>query len=126
MALFDFFKPKKTVTQEIWDKMSKQFFPKGSEDINAGTDELLFILHNSIDKETARNIFIKSMIISSLSDKFDEERLRIHLSGYCLEHFTEKQVKDFHLYITLLKGVLPIFGVSPSQVHRKIDGGYFW
>ena len=86
MGLFDFFKPKKPKTNEVFEKISNQMFPKGEKDINAGADELMRILKNKINKDLAKNVFLKSMAISKIVENFDEERLRLtSLSLYTVE-----------------------------------------
>lgn len=122
MGLFDFFKPKKT---DVFEKMYNQMFPKGEKDVNAGTDELLYILNSSVSRETARSIFTKATALSNVAEKFDEERLRVHLAGYCLQHFSEEQVKKFHGYLVALKAAMLINRKTPSEVRRNGDA-YYW
>jgi len=121
MGLFDIFKKKKNLQSDCMKKMFDSLFPKGEQDINAGTNKLLRILNNKISRDEARSIFIKSYSLSSLSEKFDTERLKVHLSGYCLHYFSDKQVDDFHGYLVSLIFAMTFSGKSPSQVESNDD-----
>jgi dihydroorotase len=125
MGLLDFLKPKKSATEELFQKIRNQMFPKGDKDINAGADELLHILNNSVDRKTARSIFVRSLAISKVSEEFDEERLRAHLSGYCLQYFASEQVKKFYNYIVAINAAMMINRRTPSEVKRNGET-YFW
>ena len=37
--------------------------------------------------------------MSRLAKNFDEERLRAHLAGYCIEYFNETQIKSLYHYL---------------------------
>jgi hypothetical protein len=139
MGLFNFFKPKKNDLQSIVDhlrdsnpeikknvkNMLNSYFPMGVADYNAGIDELLHILNNKISRKKAMLILVKSVIISRISQPFDKERLRLHLSGYCLNYFTENQLDMFLRYLTVLATVNILYNASPSEVKR--DGEtYYW
>src|SRR6478609_1564207 len=97
MGLLDFFKPTQRANKELQENLSVKFFPNGDKDVNAGTDELLYILSNKVDRETAKDIFVKSFAASVLSPQFsfefNETRLLSHLSGYCLNYFSPDQVR---------------------------------
>lgn len=131
MGFFDFLKPKKNEIIDTAQSILKQVFPKGEEDYKAGTLELLDILNSKVSESDARNIFIKSTLIcrvvSSKNDeniKFDKERLKVHLSGYCLEYFNDEQITRLHNYqIAMLTASL--FGGSPKEVKRN-GNGYSW
>ena len=131
MGFFDFLKPKKNEALEAANAMLKQVFPNGELDYKAGTNEILEILNHKVSADVARNIFVKSTmicrIVSSKNDensKFDVDRLRVHLSGYCIEHFNEDQIQKLHGYqFSLLAASL--FGVSPKDV-KKTGSGYAW
>lgn len=125
MGLFDFLKPKKDSLNDNLSQMLSTFFPKGETDINTGTDELLQILNNKIERKLARDIFVKSVSMSRISAKFDRERLVNHLRGYCLQHFNDEQIDRFLTYLNTLTMALAIHGSPPSQVKRKGDG-YAW
>lgn len=125
MGLFDFLKPKKTELDDNLSQLLKAFFPKGETDINAGTNELLLILNNSIDKNEARNIFVKSVSMSRVASNFDKERLVKHLSGYCLQHFNEQQLDKFFNYLTALTVAMKVHGSSPVEIKRDGDA-YVW
>jgi hypothetical protein len=125
MGFFDFLKPKKSASDELMEKMANSMFPKGQKDIQAGTKEVLRILQHRIDEETAQSIFLKSSGISRIAQNFDEERLRLHLSGYCLQYFTDEQVQELFWYLQALSAAMLINGKTPSEV--KYEGGkYFW
>lgn len=131
MGFFNFFKPKKNKALEAANAMLKQVFPNGELDFKAGTNEILEILNHKVPNDVARNIFIKSTmicrIVSSKNDensKFDVDRLRVHLSGYCIEHFNEDQIQKLHEYqVSLLAASL--FGLSPKDI-IKTSSGYAW
>src|SRR5690606_4839493 len=125
MGLFDFLKPKKTELDENLSQLLKAFFPKGETDINAGTNELLFILNNTIGMHEARNIFVKSVSISRVSSNFDKQRLVNHLKGYCLQHFNEKQLDKSFDYLTALTVAMKVHGSSPVEIKRDGDA-YVW
>lgn len=131
MGFFDFLKPKKNEALEAATAMLKQVFPNGELDYKAGTNEILEILNHRVPVDVARNIFVKSTmicrIVSSKNDensKFDVDRLRVHLSGYCIEYFNEDQIQKLHGYqVSLLAA--SFFGVSAKDV-RKTGSGYAW
>ena len=125
MGLFDFFKKKKSPMEEMLEKMTNSFFPKGEKDIEAGTSELLFILENKINKETAKSIFLKSVSISRISQKFDKQRLKAHLAGYAIQHFNEQQIDKFYGYLVALSAAMMIHQRTPSEVRREGDN-YVW
>ena len=125
MGLFDFLKPKKTELDNSLSQLLKAFFPKGETDINAGTDELLLILNNKIDRKEAREIFVKSVSMSRVASKFDKERLINHLNGYCIQHFNEAQLDKFFNYLTALTVAMSVHGSSPIDIKRDGDA-YVW
>lgn len=125
MGLFDFLKPKKSNLDSNLSQLLNTFFPKGETDINAGTDELLLILNNKIDRKEARNIFVKSVSMSRVASKFNKERLINHLNGYCLQHFNETQLDKFFDYLTALTVAMSIHGSSPVEIKRDGDA-YVW
>ncbi|GEM_PF-1441217 len=125
MGLFDFLKPKKNPMEEMMEKISNSIFPKGEKDIDAGTKELLYILNYKIDYDTAKSIFLRSAVISRISEKFDKERLKTHLAGYCLQHFSDEQVEKFHEYLIALSAAMMIHRRTPSEVRREGDT-YVW
>ena len=94
-------------------------FPKGDKDINAAANELLHILNNTISQDEAQEIVRLSTGISRISSDFTKERLRRHLAGYSLHHFTESQLEEFYHYLTALTQALSFDGKSPSEVSRK-------
>ena len=130
MGLFDFFKPKKSATQEVFERMSNSAFPKGDKDIEACVDELLRILSNKIPRSEAKNIVLKSIFISHMcigdaSDPFTKERLRAHLKPYALHHFDEEELMDFWGYLTGIYVIKLQNGKTPSEI--KWDGSkYVW
>jgi len=125
MGLFNFLKSKKSPIEEMMAKISNSIFPKGEKDIDAGTKELLYILKNKIDYATAKSIFLKSAVISRISDNFDDARLKSHLQGYCIQHFDEEQIKSFHGYLIALSVAMTVQGRTPSEVRRE-GSAYVW
>ena len=125
MGLFDFLKPKQNNLQDATSALLKSFFPKGQEDINAGTNMLLLILNNKIGREEAQSILIKAVSISRISTSFDEARLRAHLAGYCLHLFNDAQVKSFYNYLLALTMAQKFNNISPTGV-RKQGEAYVW
>jgi len=124
MGLFDFLNPKKRRTKKVLRNLQVLMdsrFPKGDKDINAATNELLYILDNSISQGKAKEIIRLSVGISRISSDFTKERLSQHLAGYCLEHFSDSQVEEFHRYLCVLTNAMMIHGKSPSEVRRKGD-----
>lgn len=128
MGLFDFLNPKKRrsikIIKDIQVIMNSRF-PNGDEDINAAANELLYILNNKICQDEAREIVRLSTGISRISRDFTKERLRRHLAGYCIHHFTESQLEEFYYYLIALARAIVVHGKSPSEVKRKGDL-YVW
>ena len=122
MGLFDFLKPKPNKLNEMMEQMDAKIFPKGEKDKNAVIDAVLYILNNKISRSEARTIAMKSIMISRISENFSEERLRQHLAGYCLHHFTDKQVKTFHGYLAFLIIAGAMYRKTPSEVVREGEG----
>ena len=85
-------------------------------------DELLLILNNKIDRNVARDIFVKSVSMSRIASKFDMDRLVNHLRVYCLQHFNDEQINKFLSYLNTLTMALTIHGSPPSQVKRQGEG----
>ncbi len=125
MRFFDLFKSKKKPLNEFVESMTNSMFPKGKKDIQAGTNELLYILNNKIDYKTAESIFVRSAAISRISKDFDKERLRSHLSGYCIEHFDNSQIDKYYDYLTALSVAMIFNNRTPSEVRREGDM-YMW
>ena len=128
MGLFNFFKPKKSelnVAVNTAHEILNKYFPKGEKDMEAGTQEILSILNNKVTKSEAKNIFIKTVCISRLSENFDKEKLKLHLEGYCIQHFNEKQIEQLKSYLSALMAAMLLHSASPSEVWREGDG-YFW
>jgi len=91
-----------TELQELLAKMQKEIFPNGEIDIKEGTNELLRILNNSIDVNTAENILFESSFIcytTSLNGQFSKERLRQHLAPYALHYFSDNALSKFYDYL---------------------------
>ena len=125
MGLFDFLKPKKDNLNDEMGNIFNSFFPKGEKDINAATDELLHILNNKIARDEAKNIIVKSIAISRISESFDLDRLKTHLAGYCLHLFNESQLKKYFSYLVALTAAMLVNRKTPSEVRREGDV-YLW
>ena len=100
------------------DDFINWLFPKGNQDIKAGVDELLYILKNCISREEAKSILVRSLIMSQM-EKFDIGVLKSHLSGYCIEHFNERQIEIFYYYLLALKSARVFYKKTPSEVRRE-------
>lgn len=125
MGIFNFFNSKKNEQKDAVPHMFNSIFPKGRKDMYAGADELLRILNNSITREEARDILVKSAALSRITKKFDKERLITHLSGYCLHHFNEKQIEQFYNYLVALSAAMLIHRRTPSEIRREGET-YLW
>jgi hypothetical protein len=125
MGFLSFLRHKKIPLKERLDKMFDSMFPKGEKDVKAGTKELLCILNNKIDYGTARTIFLKSIAISRIAKEFDKERLKIHLTGYCIHHFNEAQIEKYYNYLVALSTAMLIHNRTPSEV-RRVGDAYVW
>lgn len=121
MGFFDFLKPKKNEMNDMLAQMHAKFFPKGQKDMDAVTDALLYILNNKISRSEAANIAVKSVAISRISKEFSKERLKQHLAGYCLQHFSDKQIETFHGYLAFLIVADMMFRKTPSELVREGD-----
>lgn len=119
MRFFDLFKSKKKPLSDFTESMLKSMFPKGMIDIQSGTNELLYILNNKIDYSTAESIFVRSAALSRISKDFDKERLRSHLSGYCIEHFENSQIDHYYDYLIALGVAMILNNRTPSEVRRE-------
>jgi hypothetical protein len=102
MKFFKFLKPKKNKIEEIVNQLNDDNFPNGEKDIDAGVNELLFILSNGISRAEAKSIFNKSLAISRIASNFDLERLKRHLRPYGLHHFNETQIDKYFNYLNAL------------------------
>ena len=120
MGFFDFLKPKPSPLNDTFAHMSANFFPKGEKDINAVTNAVLNILNNKISREEAKNIAVKSVVISRISKDFNKERLKQHLASYCLQHFNDVQIETFYLLLGVL-AVKAMEGLTPSELIRQGD-----
>ena len=83
-------------------RMRDEIFPNGEKDIEDGTNELLRILDNKIDEDTAKNILLKCSSIcytTSLRDEFSFERLIAHLEPYALDYFDNEALNEFYAYL---------------------------
>ena len=125
MGLFDFLKSKESKYSEGMARMDATIFPKGEKDVNAATSELLHILNNKVSRNDAKNIVLKSIAISYLSDPFTRERLKKHLERYCIQHFNNMQIDKFYKYLIALTLARGINQRTPSEVCRDGDE-YYW
>ncbi|MDR2408963.1 MAG: hypothetical protein LBE13_12740 [Bacteroidales bacterium] len=92
----------KSEMQNLLEKMQKDIFPNGKQDIAEGTETLRRILNYSIDEKTAQDIFIKSSSIcytSGMNGEFDKERLKQHLAPYALMYFDNQTLISFYEYL---------------------------
>jgi hypothetical protein len=127
MGLFNFGKKKKaSPMDDMMHQMMNRILPKGQLDIEAGKDELLRILKGKVDRSTASDIFVKSISISHIAKEFNLERLRVHLKGYCIQYFTEAEVKQLFDYLTALKAARMFANRTPSEVKGDGNGNYQW
>ena len=125
MGFFDFLKPKKNSLQDNLGKLQLMIFPKGEADIRAATNELLLILNNKISSSEAKDIVVKATSLAHIAQNFDENRLKSHLSGYCIHHFNDEQFEKFYSYVRSLLLAKTIHGKSAVDVKRMGDG-YAW
>lgn len=127
MGFFSFFKKntKNSDLDNILSQFNKENFPQGNKDIDAGTKEVLFILNDKIPESEARTIFLRSFAISRISNQFDCNRLKQHLSGYCLQHFTDNQVDKLFTYLKALNAAKILHGRTPADITRNGDT-YIW
>ena len=97
------YKSKNKFEEEL-KKLHGEIFPNDREDIDKGTDKLLEILDNRIDREEAEQIFVKSASIcymTSLEILFTEERLTQHLAPYALKYFKDDELEQFYMYLMM-------------------------
>jgi hypothetical protein len=103
MGLFNFLKKKKgKELDNLLNEMTKVIFPNGQQDIDDGTNELLHILQNKVDKNTAKTILMRCSSIcytTGMRNEFNRERLKAHLAGYALQYFNENQLDRFYYYL---------------------------
>ena len=86
---------------------------------------MLYILNNKIDSSIAENIFVKSSAISRIAKDFDKERLKLHLSGYCIQYFNDSQIDKYYNYLKTLSIAMLIDNRTPSEV-RRVGENYVW
>ena len=124
MGLFDFLKPKKFTIIELNEfeiNFCNSFFPKGEKDILAVANVVVSFSNNKIGIEEARQIAMRSVILSRLARSFTKERLKIHLDGYCKNYLTKKQIRNFHGYLVFLSIASSRFNKTPSDIIEKGD-----
>jgi hypothetical protein len=127
MGFFDFLKPKQNnQMNDTFARMEATWFPKGEKDIKYAVNELLFILNNKIDSSEAETIILKSIAISNISQEFNKDRLKLHLAGYCLNHFNDSQLEAFYNYLQACKVGRLMSQKTPSEITRIGDNGYAW
>jgi uncharacterized protein YozE (UPF0346 family) len=125
MGFLDFLKPKPSKINNLLERMHANIFPKGEKDYNAVSNELKYILNDKISKEESTNIALKSIAISHLSENFDLERLKEHLTGYCIDRFNEKQLHQFYSFLLAIKTAKKYNNKTPSEIWRDGDV-YYW
>lgn len=112
--------------QELITKMQKEIFPNGETDINAGTNELLRILNNAIDANTARSIFMKSSSIcytTSMNGQFSKERLKQHLAPYALNNFNDNALSEFYDYLLSKNKKAALFDMAKMFAQQSNPNG---
>lgn len=121
MGLFDFFRHKKNPLEETTEKMFNEIFPGGKKDIETGAKVLQHLLSNKIDTKTAVQIYSRSAALAKITEQFDKERLRAHLAGYALHHFTEPELSSYYEFLTAIrKTTQPINTTSSGGFYDKI------
>ena len=131
MGLFDFFRRKKNPLEETTEKMFNEIFPGGKKDIETGAKVLQHLLSNKIDIKTAVQIYSRSAALAKIIEQFDKERLRAHLAGYALHHFTEPELSSYYEFLTAIrKTTQPINTTSSGDFYDKsfdalLDTGAF-
>ena len=118
MGLFGSSQQKK---EDPINDLLKKIFPNGISDINDGTDELLRILNNGVQRQTAQDIFVKSFARSTMDTNFDLNDLKIHHDGYCKGIFSPSQLQQLLDYLTARKLAL-LFG--GKKVFKDKNGNY--
>jgi hypothetical protein len=121
MGLADFFDPNDENMATQMQQVSEYLFPLGDKDKEAGTNEVLYTLKNSVDRDLALNIFIKTSFMSRFSGKFDQNDLKTHLANYCLEHFNDQQIANHYNYLMATANARMLYGSPPSQITRETD-----
>lgn len=125
MGLFDFLKPKKSIANNAFEKLSSSMFPNGNKDIEAGAEEVMNILENRVDKSTAKSILVKSVAISQIAENFDENRLIVHLEGYCIQYFDEVKMKQFYSFLRAIEEAALVSRKGASEIRRENEQ-YVW
>jgi hypothetical protein len=97
------------------DMATKNIFPGGAKDIDAGTKVLLLILDNKIDYNTAVHIFTRSAAFAKIANEFSRERLKQHLVGYCLQYFNETQIDSYYDFLLAIAQTKNSINVSNSK-----------
>lgn len=86
--------------RQAYARFQHTLFPPGERDINRGTNRVLAILQHAISRDLARRIYTRASAVALASPAFDVLRLRRHLASYCLERFTDAQVRELHGFLT--------------------------
>ena len=118
MGLFGNKKEKK---EDPLNDLIRKIFPNGASDISDGTDELLAILNNSVQRLTAQDIFVKSFARSTMDTNFDINELKIHLDGYCKGIFSAGEMQQLLDYLTARKLALML---GAKKVLKNKNGSY--
>ncbi len=114
--------------QELIAKMQKEIFPNGEADIKVGTNELLRILNNRVDANTARDIFCKSSSICYTTTamgggQFSKERLKQHLAPYALNYFNDKALDEFYKYLLSKNDKAALFDIAKQFAQQSNPNG---
>lgn len=121
MGLSDFFDPSDQNMAAQMQQVSDYLFPLGDKDKEAGTREVLYTLKDSVDKDLALNIFIKTSFLSRFSGKFDQDDLKTHLAGYDMASLNNQQVANHFNYLMAIANARMLYGSPPSQITREQD-----
>ena len=105
--------------EEMMAQMSQALFPNGDQDIQAGANELLYIVKNDIDAEGATRVFMKSAFISRFFAGFNVAKLQEHLvSNLATQYFNEHQLHNYYRYLQSLNFVDFLYQTPLSQLSR--------
>lgn len=105
--------------------MHMLLYPNGKVDYDAGVNELLSILDNKIDRQTASGIFSKARACAHTSSDFSADRLRLHLQPYALHFFNDYQLDRFFRFLMSCSILALTQHKGPSEI-RIVNGDYYF